>query len=63
MLRDHEVRGRKVEVKKAIARDAIGGNDGGRRGGGDRGDRGDRGNRGRDNRGGGNDFRSKQYFM
>lgn len=53
VIRDHEVKGRRVEIKKAIAREEI--NKDGRRGGG-------RGHGGmRDGRGG--DFRSKIDVM
>lgn len=58
-MRDHEIKGRRVDIKKAIARDDMGRGDNRGGGGGDRrNDRGGRGGRDRDNRGGGGDYRS-----
>lgn len=59
VLRDHEIKGRRVDIKKAIARDDMGRNEG--RGGGRDNDR-NRGRGGRDNRGNG-DFRSKYLHL
>lgn len=57
VLKDHEVKGRRVEVKKAIARDEMRNDRGSQRGGGGR-DRGDD-RRERGGRGGRDDYRGK----